>query len=64
MKRESTTTEFKREYTADISKTVIAFANTDGGEIYIGVADDGTVVGVEDADEIMLRTMNSIRDAV
>ena len=64
MKSESTTTEFKREYTADISKTVIAFANTDGGEIFIGVADDGTVVGVEDADEIMLRTMNSIRDAV
>ena len=64
LKRESTTTEFKREYTADISKTVIAFANTDGGEIFIGVADDGTVVGVDDADEIMLRTMNSIRDAV
>lgn len=64
MKIERPTAEFKREYTADINKTVVAFANTDGGEIFIGVADDGTVVGVEDADEIMLRTMNSIRDAV
>ncbi len=64
MKCEDTTAEFKREYTADICKTVIAFANTDGGEIFIGVADDGTVVGVEDTDEIMLRAMNSIRDAV
>ena len=30
-------TEFKREYTPDIKKEVIAFANTAGGKVYIYV---------------------------
>ena len=33
--------ELKREYSEDIKKTIIAFANTEGGEILIGVDDDG-----------------------
>jgi ATP-dependent DNA helicase RecG len=41
MKAESKNHEFKREYVEDIKKTVIAFANTDGGELLIGVDDDG-----------------------
>jgi predicted HTH transcriptional regulator len=32
---ENNTTEFKRQYTEDIKKTVVAFANTNGGKIYI-----------------------------
>ena len=47
---EGITTEFKREYTDEIKKTVIAFANTRGGEVLIGVEDDGTVLGVADVD--------------
>ena len=60
MSNEGLTTEFKLAYTEDIKKTVIAFANTAGGEILIGVADDGTVVGVDDADAAMLRVANAI----
>lgn len=56
--------EFKREYTDDIKKTVVAFANSDGGTIYIGIQDDGTVVGVADADDTILRTTNASRDAI
>ena len=61
---ESLTTEFKREYTSDINKTIVAFANTDGGVVYIGVTDDGNVVGVNDIDETMLKLSNSIRDSI
>ena len=57
-------TELKRQYTDDIKKTVIAFANTDGGEIYIGVDDDGSILGVTDIDDIMLKLSNSIRDSI
>ena len=64
MSNEGLTTEFKLAYTEDIKKTVIAFANTAGGEILIGVADDGTVVGVDDADAAMLRVANAARDSV
>lgn len=38
---ENNTTEFKREYIDDIKKTIIAFANCDGGSLYIGIEDDG-----------------------
>jgi len=61
---ENKTTEFKREYMDDIKYAVIAFANTDGGKIYIGINDDGTVRGVENVDETMLRVTNMIRDAI
>lgn len=64
MLTENQTTELKREYIEDIRKTVIAFANTDGGQIYIGIEKDGTVYGVEDVDDTLLRVTNSIRDAV
>ena len=52
---ESETLEFKSEIGNDICKEIVAFANTRGGEIWIGVADDGTVIGVSDPDEAMLR---------
>jgi ATP-dependent DNA helicase RecG len=61
---ENETIEFKREYVDDIKKTIIAFANTSGGELYVGVEDDGTPVGVPDIDEVMLRLSNSIRDSI
>lgn len=64
MLMENKTTEFKREYTNDIKNTVIAFANCDGGMLLIGVNDDGSVCGVDDVDETMLRLTNAIRDAV
>lgn len=36
-------TEFKREYVENIKYTTVTFANTDGGKIYIGINDDGSV---------------------
>lgn len=46
---ESTTTEFKRKFTTaeKISREVVAFANTKGGYLLIGVDDDGSIVGVD-----------------
>jgi ATP-dependent DNA helicase RecG len=61
---ESSNTEFKREYTDSIRKAVVAFANTDGGCIYIGVEDDGTVVGVADVDDVQKRVISLCRDGI
>ena len=61
---ENKTIEFKREYVDDIKNTIIAFANCDGGTLYIGVNDDGEICGVNDVDDTMLRVTNAIRDAV
>ena len=51
---ESKTLEFKRELPRfeQIAKTVIAFANTSGGKLLIGVDDNGSLVGV-DADSVL-----------
>ncbi len=61
---EDKNTEFKREYVEDIKKALIAFANSDGGVIYIGIDDDGSVIGVNDVDTAMLQVSNIIRDAI
>lgn len=61
---ENKTTEFKREYIDDIKNTIVAFANCDGGTLYIGVNDDGTVRGVNNVDDTMLRVTNAVRNAV
>ena len=46
---ESETIELKSSVVADLCKEVIAFANTRGGTLYIGVEDNGTVIGVDSA---------------
>lgn len=48
----------------DIKTAVIAFANTDGGKIYIRMNHEGTVLGVADVDGTMLRVTNMARDVV
>lgn len=62
--RESKTIEFKREYTENLKYEVTAFANTDGGTIYIGIEDDGTVIGIENVDKTLLSITNMIRDSI
>ena len=61
---ENNETEFKREFTDKIARTIVAFANTSGGSLYIGVDDDGTVVGIDDIDKVQLNVKNVLRDAI
>jgi ATP-dependent DNA helicase RecG len=35
-----------KDICADIAKTLVAFANSDGGELYVGIEDDGTITGL------------------
>ena len=42
---ESETVEFKTSFNKDVIETAVAFANTRGGTILIGVSDAGEVVG-------------------
>ena len=47
-----------------IKKTLVAFANTFGGDLYIGVNDDGTVCGLQDIHDVEERLCSVIRDAI
>lgn len=62
--RETEIVELKSIVMDDIKKEIIAFVNCDGGTVYVGVADDGKVLGVENADECALQISNMVRDAV
>lgn len=48
----------------DIKKEVIAFANSEGGTLYIGIADNGEVFGIDNFDGAMLQVSNMLRDAI
>lgn len=59
--------EFKRRVPRPerITKELIAFANTTGGRLLLGVDDDGSVVGVRDAEEeefALRRALNNHSD--
>lgn len=56
--------EFKSKFTEDLYKEVIAFANTSGGVVYIGIDNEGNAVGIENVDENYTRITNGIRDAI
>jgi len=61
---ECNTVEFKREYTPDLKKEVIAFANTGGGVIYVGRDNEGSPCPIPDIDGTLTQITNSIRDGI
>lgn len=64
MKFETENIEFKAQATDELYKEVIAFANTDGGTIYIGVDNEGNVTELDNVDDVYTRITNGIRDAI
>lgn len=66
---ESEFIEFKRGMPSarDLAKEIVAFANGAGGEIYLGVEKDGTVVGITVRPELLDRiqsTCNAIEPLI
>jgi len=55
LKGENLHTEFKEVLpdNESIAKSIVCFANTDGGQLIIGVSDLGDIVGIGDLDEVM-----------
>ena len=64
MNFETENIEFKSGFTEEIYKEVIAFANTDGGVLYLGIDYDGNAVGLSKIDDEYTRITNGIRDAI
>jgi len=69
-KIENVNTEFKeldwqsKKIPDSVMKTICSFANTEGGDIYIGIRDDGSVIGIDDPDDVMTRLSNMIHDYI
>ncbi len=64
MNFETENIEFKSQFTVEIYKEVIAFANAEGGFIYVGISDNGEAIGLKNVDDEYTRITNGIRDAI
>ena len=62
--REARATEFKENVTNTFLKTVSAFSNYDGGEIFFGFDDDGNIKGLPNAKQKCLDIENKINDSI
>jgi len=62
---EGKTIEFKREYNEKVINTMLAFLNTEGGTLYLGLSDDGAVYGIEENTDLAARKVSaSFRDSI
>jgi ATP-dependent DNA helicase RecG len=64
IQKESETIEYKSIVVDDIKKSVVAFANSGGGTLYVGVDDGGGIVGLSGVDADMLTINNMLRDGI
>src|SRR5574344_295556 len=62
MNSENQQLEFKQIWKDDYLKTICAFANGDGGRLLVGVDDNGAVVGVDDAKNLLETLPNKINN--
>lgn len=56
--------ELKSILTKDIKKEIIAFANTNGGKIYIGIDDDSKIVGIDNVDDSLQSLTGMINEGI
>ena len=57
-------TEYKSEYSEGIPKSIIAFSNSEGGNILVGVDDNGNTVGLDDPDATARKCVQILRDQI
>ena len=62
--RETKTVEFKEMITNSFLKTVSAFSNYNGGDIFFGIDDDGNIKGLKDVKQACLDIENKINDSI
>lgn len=62
--KENHVPEFKPSWHDDYLKWICAFANTEGGTLYIGVADNGEICGVDDAHKLSEDIPGKIRSTM
>ena len=61
---EDGSTEYKKEYTEKIIKSLVAFSNTSGGKIILGIDDEMQTIGLSDPDDTAKKCVAAVADSV
>ena len=68
MLHETSKIEYKEKLTLDLEQEAVAFLNSDGGDIFLGIRKDGSIAGITNPDETQLkisdRLHNNIRPGI
>lgn len=56
--------EWKESWRDEYFEYISAFANAEGGKIYIGINDKGVVVGISEYEKLLVNLPNKIKDLV
>lgn len=59
---ESQNIEYKSNWRDEYLKWICGFANANGGKLYIGISDDGKVLGIDNHNELLELLPNKFRD--
>ena len=54
--------EYKEGLSSSFARELVAFANTVGGRILLGVRDDGTIKGIADTNQLRARIQDIARN--
>ena len=60
-KGESETVEFKTSFNKEVIETLAAYANTKGGTVLVGVANNGDIIGITVNIETIQNWLNEIK---
>ena len=58
---ESQLVEFKTNFNKEVIESIVAFSNTNGGKIILGIKDDKKIIGVTISDESIQKWLNEIK---
>lgn len=62
--KEKQNIEWKEIWKDEYLKWICGMTNSHGGKIYIGINDEGTIVGISDAKKLLESLPSKIRDAL
>jgi len=54
--------EYKESFSSSLARELVAFANSAGGKILIGVRDDGAIAGVHDSNDLRAKVQDIARN--
>ena len=64
MLHETSRIEYKEKLTSDLEQEAVAFLNSEGGDIFLGIRKNGSVTGISNPDDVQLKIADRLRNNI